>query len=159
MDKLDYFILNELLKDAQMPFLQIAKKLGTSPYTISKRYEKMKRDGTIVRSIVSIDLSKIGYQGKAFLMITIAPNQEKSKTTEALTKIKNIISISEIIGAFDILAIAPVTDLDSIMTLVKEIKELPNVQQVEMTFTKDTAFPLNSNFGKTIAKKYLSPKI
>lgn len=159
MDKLDYLILNELFKDAQMSFLQIAKKLGTSPYTISKRYEKMKKDGTITRSIVSIDLSKIGYHGKAFLMITNASNQEKSKTIKALTKIKNIILISEIIGAFDILAIAPITDLDSIMTLVKKIKELPSVQQVEMTFIKDTAFPINANFGKTMAKKYLNSAI
>jgi DNA-binding Lrp family transcriptional regulator len=158
MDELDTLILIELIKDPQESFLGIAKRLGTSPYTIGKRYEKMKKEGIIYKSVISIDLSKLGYQGKAFLMITNAPNQEKKKTIEALSKIKNIISVTEIIGAFDVLAIAPVTDLNSIMTLVKEIKELPGVMNVEMTLIKDTAFPLNANFGKIMSKKYLEPR-
>ena len=45
MDKLDFLILSELLKDAQTPFSTVAKKLGTSPYTVAKRYEKMVKDG------------------------------------------------------------------------------------------------------------------
>ena len=59
--------MKQLLKDAQTPFLRIAKKLGVSPETVRTRYGKMKEDGTIKRSSISIDLSKIGYQGKVFL--------------------------------------------------------------------------------------------
>ena len=159
MDKLDYRILNELLKDARMSFSAIARELGTSPHTVATRYEKMKKGGMIHASVISIDLSKIGYQGKAFLMITNTPNQEKTKTIEALTKIKNIISITEIIGVFDILAIAPVTDLNSAIALVKEVKALPGVQRVEITLANETAFPVSSDFDKTIAKKYVSSAI
>jgi len=64
MDKEDYLILSELLKDAQMSFLAIAKKFDISPYTVIKRYEGMKREGIILQTMVSIDLSKLGYQGK-----------------------------------------------------------------------------------------------
>jgi len=155
MDKLDYLILGELLKDAQTSFMTIAKKLGVSPYTVGKRYEKMKKERTINRCVISIDLSKLGYQGKAFLMITNARTQDKSMTIEALKKMRNIIVVTEIIGAFDILAIAPVTDLNSIRTLVSEIRKLPSVQQVEITCINDTAFPINSSFGEILAKKCL----
>ncbi len=72
MDKLDYLLLSELLKDAQMPFVTIAKKLGISPQTVISRYKKMKKEGIIFSCVVSIDLLKLGYQGKAFLMITNA---------------------------------------------------------------------------------------
>lgn len=152
MDKFDCLILNELLKDAQMSFSAIARKLGTTPYTIRKRYEQMKQDGTIFSSVISVDLAKIGYQGKVFLMITNAPNQEKTKTIQDLAKIKNIISISEIVGSFDVLAIAPIMDFNSIMDLVKKVKALPSVQQVETTFIKNTAFPVNAEFGAIMAK-------
>jgi Lrp/AsnC family transcriptional regulator, regulator for asnA, asnC and gidA len=156
MDKLDYLILSELLKDAQMSFLTIAKKLGTSPYTITKRYEKMKKDGTILREIVSIDLSKLGYQGKTFLMITNRPDTKRGATVEALKKIKGIITMSEIIGAFDVIAIIPVSDLNSIKAAVKAVKKLPSVQQVEVTCTEDTAFPINASFGEILSKKCLN---
>ncbi len=66
MDKLDYLILAELLEDARTPFLTVAKKLGVSPYTVKQRYEDMKRKGLIRRTVVSIDLAKLGYQGKVF---------------------------------------------------------------------------------------------
>ena len=153
MDKLDYLILEELLKDAQTPFSRIAKKSGCSPFTVGKRYEKMKKEGVIARCVASIDLSKLGYQGKVLLMITNSPSKGKSVTIAALKKMRNIIVVTEILGAFDILAIAPVTDLNSIKTLVNDVKKLESVQHVEITFIDDTILPVNSNFSKLFRKK------
>jgi len=148
MDELDLRIMKELLKDAQTPFLRIAKKLGVSPETVRIRYGKMKDDGTIKHCSISIDLSKIGYQGKVFLMITNSPNHDKSKTIDALKKMRSIFIISEMIGDFEIIAIAPVKDLDSLKKLVNKIKKLPSVNRVEFTLINDTAFPVNLRFGE-----------
>ena len=148
MDEIDLKIIRELIKDAQTPFLRIAKKLGVSPETVRKRYGKMKEEGTIKHCSVSIDLSRIGYQGKVFLMITNAPNYDKSKTIAALKKMQNVFLVSEIIGDFEIIGIAPVKDLNSLRTLVRKIKKLPSVNRVEFTLINDTAFPVNAQFGK-----------
>jgi Lrp/AsnC family transcriptional regulator for asnA, asnC and gidA len=153
MEKLDLLILSELLKDAQISFAKIAKKLGTSPYTIRSRYEKMKNEGTIHKCTISIDLSKIGYQGKAFLLITIGPNHDKTETISALKKMRNILVVSEIIGPFDLLAIAPVRDLVSIRAMVNAVKRAPNVQRVEIACIEDTYFPVNPSFGEVLSKK------
>ncbi len=153
MDRLDYLILAELLEDARLPFLTIAKKLGVSPYTVKQRYEEMKRREIILRSIVSIDLSKLGYQGKVYLLITNDPSKSKAETIEALGKISNIISISEVVGEFDVIAVAPVTDFESIKRLVNQIKTLPSVRRVQITCINDTAFPLNASFGKILSQK------
>ena len=155
MDALDYLILSELLKDARMSFLAIAKKLNISPYTVGKRYEKMRENGTIVKAIISIDLSKLGYQGKAFLMITNHPGKDKQVTIDALKKMRNIIVMSEIIGDFDIIAIAPVSDIESVRTLVKEVKKVPSVQDVKITCIEDISFPINSSFGEVLSNKCL----
>ena len=153
MEKLDLLILSELLKNAQASFVKIAKKIETSPYTVRMRYERMKKEGIIYRCIVSIDLSKLGYQGKAFLLITISPNQDKADTISALKKIRNVMVVTEIIGPFDLLAIAPVIDLDSIRTLVTEVKRAPNVQRVEVACISDTHFPVNPSFGEVLSRK------
>lgn len=152
MDDLDLCILKELLKNAQTPFLRIAKKLGVSPETVRTRYGKMKEDGTVKHCSVSIDLSRIGYQGKVFLMITNATNNDKSKTIDALKKIANIFIISEMIGDFEIIAIAPVKDLNSIKVLIHKIKQLPSVSRVEFTLINNTMFPVSARFGKLFSE-------
>jgi hypothetical protein len=86
-------------------------------------------------------------------MINISAKQDKSLTITGLKKIRNILVITEIIGPFDILAIAPVTDLSSIRTIVNAIKKVPNVQRVEVIFTNDTAFPVTASFGELLSRK------
>jgi Lrp/AsnC family transcriptional regulator, regulator for asnA, asnC and gidA len=152
MDKIDFLILGELVKDARMPFLEIAKKLGVSPFTVKSRYEKLVEDGVILGSVIDIDLSKLGYQAKAFLFIITSPGSGKSVAMEGLKKIKNIIVVSEIIGPFDLLAIAPVTDLDSVNVLVQEVKKLPSVKRVKISCVNSTMFPLNQTFGKLVSE-------
>jgi Lrp/AsnC family transcriptional regulator for asnA, asnC and gidA len=153
MDKLDLLILNELLKDAQQSFVKIAKKLGTSSNTIITRYNRMKQQGLIYKCTLSIDLSKLGYQGKVFLLITLMPNKSKSETLSALKKIRNVIVVTEILGPFDLLAIAPVINLNSVRELVKEVKRSPNVQRVEMACINDIYFPISPSFGKVLSRK------
>jgi Lrp/AsnC family transcriptional regulator for asnA, asnC and gidA len=153
MDKLDYLILAELLKNAQISFLKIAQKLGISSFTVKSRYDKMKEEGIIKKSIITIDLSKLGYQGKVFLLITNSSNQAKSVTIEALKKVRNIISISEIVGHFDIIAIAPINDFNSIKALVNEVKQIPSVQRVKISCVNDTVFPLDPTFGKILSQQ------
>jgi Lrp/AsnC family transcriptional regulator for asnA, asnC and gidA len=153
MDKIDYLILSELLKDASLSFVEIAEKVGTTPYTVRRRYEKMKKEGVIHRCIVSIDLSKLGYQGKAFLLITLTPNGNKSETISYLKTIKNIIVVTEIIGSYDILAIAPISDLKSIQTIVKEARKEAYLQRVELACIDDINFPVSPNFGTILSQK------
>lgn len=153
IEKLDLLILSELVKDSQMSFVEIAKKIGTSSYTVRRRYERMKKEGIIQQCLVSIDLSKLGYQGKAFLLITIAPNNDKADIISALKKIRNVIVVSEIIGPFHLFAIAPIMDLASIRTLLSEVKKIPNVQRVKIACIADTHYPVNPSFGRVVSRK------
>ena len=153
MDKLDYLILSELLKDAEASFVDVAKKVNSTPYTVRRRYEKMKADGTIFGCIASIDLSKLGYQGKATLLITLAPNSNRKETIEYVRNIRNVMVVTETMGPFDIMAIAPVTDLKSIRALVAEARKAPNVQRVKLACNSDVSFPIGVNFAEVLSKK------
>jgi DNA-binding Lrp family transcriptional regulator len=116
----------------------------------------MKKNGIIINSVVTIDLSKLGYQSKVFLLITNAPHTPKSVTIEALKKIRNIIVISEIIGPYDIIAIAPIIDLNSIRELVSEVKKLDSVCRVQISCINDTMFPLNPTFGTLLSQQSIN---
>jgi DNA-binding Lrp family transcriptional regulator len=153
LDKLDYLILSEFEKDASSSFVDIAKCIGSTPYTVRRRYEKMKKEGIIFRSIVTIDLEKLGYQGKVFLLINVAPNCNKAETIAYLKTIENVLVVTEVIGPCDLLAIAPITDLKSIQTLIGEAKKAPNIQRVEFTCINNVEFPVSRNFGEVLNLK------
>jgi len=153
MDKLDYLVLSELLKEGTLSFVDVAKKINSTPYTVRRRYEKMKKDGLIFKCSVSIDLAKLGYQGKAFLLITVTPNANKSETMEYIKTIRNVIVVTEIIGPYDILAIAPITDVNSVKALVSETRKAPYLQRVELACIDDVSFPIGVNFSAVLSKK------
>jgi Lrp/AsnC family transcriptional regulator for asnA, asnC and gidA len=148
MDELDLKIINALTKDVQRSFLSIAKEIGVSPKTVQIRYKKLEEEGIILLSCIIVDLSKLGYQGKAYLMITNAHSHDKTETMDALKQMENVFTIVEIIaGDIDVLALAAVKDFNSIVNLVNEIRKLPSVDNVEVTFTNDTTFPVGEEFN------------
>jgi hypothetical protein len=104
-----------------------------------------------------IDLSKLGFQGRAFLMITNTPDQTREETTDALKRLENTFLITEVLGDFDILAIAAVKDFKSLITLVNAIRKLPGVDQVEFTITDDIPFPIERGFEQLFQKKENEP--
>jgi len=153
MDKLDKLILSYLYNDPQMSFGKIAKKLGTSSYTIRMRYQKMKKNGIIRYSVVGIDLSKLGYQGKASLFITLFPNRDKIVTVPEIIKIRNVYSVIELVGPYDILATAAVKDLNSIRNIIYKIKKLPDVQRVEIAISNEYCISTKPNVWRSIKQK------
>jgi Lrp/AsnC family transcriptional regulator, regulator for asnA, asnC and gidA len=139
MDEIDLRIAEELMIDAQIPFRRIALKLGISPETVRKRYERMKREGQILLCSVSIDFSKIGYEGIVFLMIE---SMERSETSASLKEMRNVISVNRTIGDFDILVVAVVQDIADLLKLVNEVRQLPKVNRVELFLgTLNVPFP------------------
>ncbi len=150
MDETDLEILRLLVRKPQEPFSRIAKKLGISPNTVQSKVQKMKEAGIIHCFSIIIDLSKLGYQGEAYLQITNAPGYDKATTIDRLKVIPNIFIVTEIIGAFDIMAIAAVKDYKSIVNMVNTIKQLPSVEKVETDFVTDTQFPATTSFTEQL---------
>lgn len=148
MDKIDQHIINELTENGQKSFLRIANRLGIAPGSVKKRYQKMKKNGIIIRPTIIIDLSKIGYQGKAHLLITEKSNHDKKMTINFLKKLQNVFLIAEIIGEFDVLAMVPFKDLNNVIEVVDKIRALPGVSQVEIALTSDTEFPITKHYTK-----------
>jgi DNA-binding Lrp family transcriptional regulator len=148
MDEVDLNIIRELKKNVQTSFLKIAKQLGVSPKTVQTRYKKMKEKGIIYHATISIDLSKIGYQGKVYLMITNAPNQDANLTIEALNQMQDLIIVAKTIGDYDILAIGLIRNFKGFTKLVQGIKKVPSVGQIEFVLVTDTSFPVDKTYDR-----------
>ncbi len=140
-----------------MPFYKVAKIIGISPRTVELRYRKLVEKQVIIKSTIRIDLSKIGYEGKAFIYITISPNAEKYIIIEELKEINGIYLIAEIMGNYDILAILAVKDFDSIMEVMDRIRKIPSVEKTDISFVQDTTYPMSRWINKQIPQKTSYP--
>jgi|SRR4030067_965462 len=134
MDNLDQEIIQELTKDGRKPFRTIAKKLGVSTQTIIRRYNEMKTNRTIALSAITINLEKIGYAGTAHLLIKTKPAANSSRTVEQLRKTQNIIIATRAIGAYEAYAVLAFRDVNDLYRNVLKIKELPDVQTIDVSF-------------------------
>ena len=146
MDKLDQRIIKMLIKDPKKPFLNIAKEIGISPGTPSNRYEKMIDDGILFGSSILLDLSKIGYQGKALLFLKANKKYDSETLIQNLSQIPNIFLVSEIIGGFDVLAIVMFKTMTLLKETVNRILGLASVEKVEVAITDDTIFPFKEEY-------------
>ncbi len=144
MKNVDYQILQELISNPQASFSTIAKKLNISQNTIKKKYEKMLQEKTILHNFITIDLQKIGYEGRARYTIK---TQQKILTIEALKKIPNVILVSETFGDYDVIAFAVVKDYTSMINITDKIKKIPTIMQADVSLEKTTHFPVSQQFN------------
>ena len=144
MKNIDDKILHELIINPQAPFSAIAKKLNISQNTVKKKYEKMIEDKIILRSSITIDLLKIGYQGRARFTIR---TEQKNLTIEALKKIPNIIVVAETFGDYDVIAIAAIKDYTNMISIANEIKQIPSISQTDVSLEKTSHFPASKQFN------------
>jgi DNA-binding Lrp family transcriptional regulator len=147
LDRIDLDIINKLKKNGRKSFLKIGKEIGISSITVQKRYEKMKEDGIIFGMTTLIDLSKIGYTGKAFLFLKASKEYDKKKMAEVLNQIPNVFLISEIIGAFDMLAMVAFRDIKEIKGVIDKIRLMPYEEKIEISLTDDTSYPLKEEYN------------
>lgn len=113
----------------------------------------MKKDGIIFGCTISINLGRLGYQGKTFLLITLNPNGNKSETISHLRTIKNVLIVTQTIGPYELMALAPITDLKSVQVLLEEARKAPNIQRVEFFCVNNVDFPVSPNYGTMLSEK------
>lgn len=146
VDRIDKQILAILIENPTEPFLKIAKKLDISPSTVKKRYEKMK-NRVFSNPFVIIDLSKLGFQGKAFLLVSNSIEGNPQLTLDKLHQMPNVFLIAETIGKFDFIVYVAFRDIKEIKKIVNEIRELPSVKKVDVTLTEQTDFPTRRQYS------------
>jgi Lrp/AsnC family leucine-responsive transcriptional regulator len=101
IDKIDYSILRKISLNSRRLLTDIAKDLNISSTTVAKRIKKLKKKGIINGFRVNIDYSKLGFQ--LFNVRYSLKNYENlSQIIDYVKTNPNLISISEIIGKWDL---------------------------------------------------------
>ena len=129
LDKLDLQIVDKLSVDGRMAFGKIAKETGVSTDTITRRYDKLKRNNYI-KAILQIDPSRLGYQCFLIILIEISVKSYIKEIVVSLSKIAGVHDFIRLSGSYDLEIVVHVKDCFDIMTIHREIAKIPHVKRI-----------------------------
>lgn len=122
LDQMDVQIMNLLKADARASVDALAGQLGLDADELAERIDNLERAGYIKGYYTDIDLEKIGYRIKAFILISVLPEDQR-KFYDFIQKEDCILECSHITGAFSMLlkVVFPSTsDLDTFIGQLQE---------------------------------------
>ena len=104
LDSTDLKILAFLMKDARMPYTDIAKELFVSSGTVHVRMKKMEEAGIIRSSNLEVNYEKLGYDITAFLGIYLNKSSQYHIVAKELEKIPEVVDLNYTTGNYSMFA-------------------------------------------------------
>lgn len=145
IDKLDREIMAFLVKDAKIPYTEIAKKLDVSPGTIHVRIKKLESFGIIEGSSLIINHSKLGYDLTAFIGIYLSKGSIYHEVIDKLNAIPEIVEAHYTTGVYSIF-------LKMICKNTQHLRDIINdrIQIIDGVIRTETVLSLEESIKKQI---------
>lgn len=132
LDELDKQILQILMRDAGVPYTDIARELNVSGGTIHVRMKKMQDAGIVQGSRLVVSPPKLGYDICAFLGIYLEKGSEYRKALEDMRKIPEVIEMHYTTGIYSMFAKIVCRDTRHLREVLNDkIQVIPGVQRTE----------------------------
>jgi Lrp/AsnC family transcriptional regulator for asnA, asnC and gidA len=132
IDEIDMQIVNALTKNGRTPFSKIGQEIGASTDTVSRRYEKLRKNNFIKVSIQFNPL-ELGYQSVLDIDLALVDQSETEEIVEKIAKIPGVAYLIKISGTYDLSVAALVKDCNDIIKINEEIVKIPNIKRMEAT--------------------------
>ena len=114
---MDFKLIFELSKDANISVPTLSKKLGINSSVLYSRIKRLVRKKLIKKFTIEIEHSLLGISVKALVGINRDPKL-KTQIHQHLLETPEVVSISEVTGRFDIIVSVYARDLEALHTVV-----------------------------------------
>ena len=119
-ENLDTDLINELLGDGRASLRSLAETLDVSVTTVSNHLQDLEETGVIRGYSPSIDYDALGYDVTAIMQLTVE-GTALSDVTESLRDHRQILSVYEVTGGFDVIAIGKFRDTENMNGQIKNL--------------------------------------
>jgi Lrp/AsnC family transcriptional regulator for asnA, asnC and gidA len=105
LDSFDRRILSFLIKNARIPYLEVARKCNVSGAAIHQRINKMIEEGVISGSQFTVDPKGIGYHTCAFvgIQVNLVKETTHQEVFQKISEIPEIVECHHITGKYSLL--------------------------------------------------------
>jgi len=154
LDELDEKILNLIVNNARIPFLEVARECGVSGAAIHQRVQKLMNIGVIKGSEFLIDFEKIGYETCAYIGIFLNNPSSYDHAVKELEKIDEVVECYYTTGDYDLLIKVYVRNNHDLLSLIHEKIQPIGLARTETLICFKEVFrkKLPINFMKEVEK-------
>ncbi len=140
IDELDREILRILQQDARASYLEIARKFNVAGGTIHARLAKMRDEGLIIGSRITLDYAKLGYTVSAFIGIKLVRAHDCGTLMEKLRAIDEVTEVHYTTGAYSLFIKIMAKSMKDLHTfLFERLQGLDEIQSTETFVILDTS--------------------
>lgn len=125
-EHLDVQIVNTLIDNGRASLRSLADELDVSVTTVSNHLEALEAEGVIHGYSPHIDYGALGYDVTAIMQLKVEGDAIPDISAE-LETINQMLSVYEVTGDFDIIAIGKYRDTDDMNHQIKELLSNPSI--------------------------------
>ena len=119
-ENLDRKLVNALLGDGRASLRSLGEDLDVSVTTVSNHLSDLEDEGIINGYTPKVDYDALGYDVTAIIQLKVE-GSSLPEVTESLKQHKQMISVYEVTGDYDIIAVGKFTDTDGMNAQIKEL--------------------------------------
>ncbi|MFB6085099.1 MAG: HTH-type transcriptional regulator Lrp [Halorientalis sp.] len=127
-ENLDRKLVNALLGDGRASLRSLAEELDVSVTTVSNHLKDLEEDGIITGYTPKVDYDALGYDVTAVVQLKVE-GSALPDVTDRLQEHEQMISVYEVTGDYDIIAIGKFTDTDGMNDQIKEMLVDPEIKE------------------------------
>lgn len=136
-ENLDEKLVNALLEDGRASLRTLAEELGVSVTTVSNHLNDLDEQGVINGYTPTVDYDALGYDVTAVIQLKVE-GTAITDVADTLREAHQMISVYEVTGDHDVIAIAKFRDTDDMNDQIKTLLSDVNVNET------NTSVVLNS---------------
>jgi DNA-binding Lrp family transcriptional regulator len=136
-ENLDRKLVNALLEDGRASLRSLGEDLDVSVTTVSNHISDLEEQGIIRGYTPEIDYGKLGYDVTAVIQMKVE-GSALPEITDRLSDHKHMVSVYEVTGDHDIIAIGKFTDTDHMNDQIKELLIDPDIKESNTSVVLNT---------------------
>lgn len=127
-ENLDRKLVNALLNDGRASLRSLAEDLDVSVTTVSNHLSDLEEEGIIEGYTPKVNYDKLGYDVTAVLQLKVE-GSALPQITDRLRDHESMVSVYEVTGDHDIIAIGKFKDTDAMNDHIKQLLTDPDIRQ------------------------------
>ena len=136
-ENLDTELVNALLDDGRASLRSLADELDVSVTTVSNHLSNLEDDGVIRGYVPVVDYAGLGYDVTAILQLKVE-GSSLPDITERLREHDQMLSVYEVTGDHDVVAIGKFRDTDEMNDRIKTLLTDPDINESNTNIVLNT---------------------
>ncbi|ERH11600.1 MAG: transcriptional regulator [halophilic archaeon J07HB67] len=136
-ENLDAKLINALLGDGRASLRSLGEDLDVSVTTVSNHLQDLEDEGVIQGYRPRVDYDKLGYDVTAVVQLKV-DGQSLPDITERLREVDGMVSVYEVTGDYDVIAVGKFHDTDEMNDRIKDLLSDAEIRETNTSVVLDS---------------------